>query len=204
MEPIRAFIAIELPTELKLKLDQLQAKLRRDEPPGVKWVRPEGVHLTLKFLGNIAADTTPEIIKAMEESVQAVIPFHLVAQELGGFPSLKRLQVAWVGIAGELDRLGKLQRQLESNLAKLGFVPESRPFTPHLTLARLGEVVLPAERQRFGNLIASTSFEASDINVTSISLMKSRLTREGAIYSRLSLVTLKEPEDPARRLGKAI
>ena len=193
MEQIRSFIAIELPDELRLELGQLEARLKSAKQPWVKWVNPHSIHLTLKFLGNIAIDRTGEITRAMEEAAQAVPPFHLEVKDLGVFPNLKRVQVAWVGISGEVDKLNQLQQRIESNLARLGFAPESRPFTGHLTLARLRNRALLDERQRFGQLIASTRFEAGTIKVDAISLMRSQLTREGAIYSRISSVRLKKP-----------
>jgi 2'-5' RNA ligase len=194
MEQIRSFIAIELPDELKLELTRLEARLKSAKQPWVKWVNPEGIHLTLKFLGNIAADRTGEITRAMEEAVQGISPFHLEVRELGVFPNLRRVQVAWVGISGEVDKLSQLQKQIETALTPLGFAPESRPFTPHLTLARLRDQASPDERQRFGQLIASTKFEvAYTIEVDALSLMRSQLTREGAIYSQISLVELRKP-----------
>jgi 2'-5' RNA ligase len=194
MEPIRSFIAIELPDELKLELTQLEAQLNLGKQPGVKWVDPYSIHLTLKFLGSIAADRIGGITKTIEEAVQGIPPFHLEVKDLGVFPNLKRVQVAWVGISGEVDRLGQLQQRIESNLVPLGFAPESRAFTPHLTLARLRNQVPSDERQRFGQLIAGTRFEAScTIEVGAIHLMRSQLTREGAIYSRISSVRLKKP-----------
>ena len=192
MEQIRSFIAIELPSELKLELTQLEAKLKGDKQPGIKWVSPDSIHLTLKFLGNIAGDRTGEITRAIEAAAQGITPFHLKVKELGVFPNLRRVQVAWVGISGELDKLSQLQKRLESNLKPLGFTPESRPFTAHLTLARLRDQVSLDERHRFGQLIANTTFESSyNIEVNAISLMRSQLTREGAIYSRISLVKLQ-------------
>ena len=193
MEQVRSFIAIELPEKLKLKLSQLEADLKSSKHPGVKWVAPDSIHITLKFLGNIAINRTAEITKAMEEAAQGIPPFHLEVKELGVFPNLKRVQIAWVGISGEVDKLGQLQQGIESNLAHLGFSRESRAFTPHLTLARLRNQVSLDERQRFGQLIADTNFEAGTIEVDSISLMRSQLTRGGAIYSRISSVELKSP-----------
>jgi len=190
MNQIRAFIAIELPDELKQKLARLETELRKDEPPAIKWVKPESIHLTLKFLGNIAAGATAAIIGAMEESARGITAFRLRASGLGAFPNLKRVQVVWVGINEETDLLTRLYRQLEQNLTPLGFTPESRPFAPHLTLARLGDRTTPEERQKFGNLIASTEFEDVNIEAESISLMQSQLTRQGAIYSRLGLAKL--------------
>ena len=193
MEQIRSFIAIELPDELKLGLAQLQAQLKTAKQSSVKWVDPYSIHLTLKFLGNIAVDKVSEITRAIEAAAQGVSPFHLEVKGLGAFPNLRRVQVAWVGISGEVDKLSRLQQRIDSNLAPLGFAPESRPFTPHLTLARLRDRASLDERQNFGQLIASTRFETVyAFNVDSIYIMRSQLTREGAIYSQLSLVGLSK------------
>ena len=194
MEQIRSFIAIELPDEVKAGLSQLQNRLKVGEQSGVKWVDPYGIHLTLKFLGNVALDRTDEITRAMEAAAQGMPPFDLEVKELGVFPNLRRVQVVWVGISGEVDKLSQLQQHIESNLAQSGFARESRAFTPHLTLARLRNQATPAERQRVGQLIANTRFEeAYNFKVDAISLMRSQLTREGAIYSRISQVKLKKP-----------
>ncbi len=192
MEQVRSFIAIELPDKVKAGLTQLETELKLSKPSSVKWVDPSSIHLTLKFLGNIAVGRVSEITRAMELAAQGISPFHLEVKGLGVFPNLKRVQVAWVGIGGEVDKLGQLQQRIESNLAPLGFTTESRPFTPHLTLARLRDRASPDERQRFGQLITSARFEAAHtIEVDSVNLMRSQLTREGAIYSRLSSVRLE-------------
>lgn len=190
MEQIRAFIAIELPEELKIGLSQLEAKLKSGKQTYIKWVDPNSIHLTLKFLGNITSNSTGEIARAMEEAARGIPPFHLEVKGVGVFPNLKRVQVAWVGLSGEVDKLSQLQQRLESSLEHLGFAPEKRKFTPHLTLARVRDQASLEERQRFGQLIAETRFEAGTIKVDAINLMRSQLTREGAIYSRISSVKL--------------
>ena len=194
MEQVRSFIAIELPEGLKVELIQLQGQLKLGEQSWVKWVDSSSIHLTLKFLGNIAVGRINKIIRAMEEAVLGISPFHLEVRELGAFPNFKRVQVAWVGVGGEVDKLVQLQQRIDSNLAPLGFAIETRPFTAHLTLARLRDRASPDERQRFGQLIAGTRFESAyTIKVDAVSLMKSQLTKEGAIYSRLSSVGLNKP-----------
>ena len=193
MEQIRSFIAIELPDEVKSALTQLQAQLKTGKPSSIKWADPYGIHLTLKFLGNIAVDKVSEITGAIEEAAQGISSFHLKVKGLGAFPNFKRVRVVWVGVEGELAPLKQLQQRIESNLVPLGFAPESRPFTPHLTLARLREQASPDARENFGQLLADTSFETTyGFKVDSVNLMRSELTREGAIYSRLSLVTLSQ------------
>ncbi len=193
MEKVRSFIAIELPAELKQGLAQLQARLKVDNQPGIKWVNPNDIHLTLKFLGNINPTIIDQITREMTDAAQKIPPFTLYVQQLGAFPNLKRVQVVWVGLSGELDKLGQLQKLLESSLSGLGFAPEPRSFKPHLTLARLGSQATPDERQRLGELIASTSFQTGQgIRANSINLMKSQLTRDGPIYSKLSSAELKK------------
>ncbi|MFC2070678.1 RNA 2',3'-cyclic phosphodiesterase [Chloroflexota bacterium] len=191
MEQIRSFIAIELPDELKQKLVQLEVRLKAEGQSGVKWVNPNSMHLTLKFLGNITADKTSEINAAVKESAQGISPFRLKVEGVGAFPNLRRVQVVWVGLSGEVEKLGSLQQQLEKNLEPLGFPAEKRTFTPHLTLARVNNRVSPDDRQKLGKLIAETSFEAGVLEVNAVNLMKSQLTRQGAIYSRISSVRLK-------------
>ena len=194
MEQIRSFIAIKLPEEVKAGLTELQAQLKSGIQPAVKWVDPQGIHLTLKFLGNIAVDKIPLITEAMEKAAQDIPPFQLRIKDLGVFPNLRRVQVVWVGINGEVDKLSQLQQRIELNLVPLGFARESRSFVPHLTLARLRNQASPDERQKFGQLITSTKLEAVyTIRVDSIKLMRSQLTREGAIYSQIGSVELKKP-----------
>jgi 2'-5' RNA ligase len=192
MEQVRCFIAIELPEEVKAGLKHLQAQLKSGDQPGVKWVDPYSIHLTLKFLGSVDVDRLDPITAAMGEAAQGVPPFPLKVEGLGVFPNLRRVQVVWVGVSGEVDKLARLQQRLESNLARLGFAPEGRRFTPHLTLARLRDRASLDERQEFGQLVAGTKFEpAYSFQVDAVSLMRSQLTREGAIYSRISAVELK-------------
>ncbi len=189
MEQIRSFIAVELPDELRQGLGRLQSRLKNQ--PSVKWVDPRGIHLTLKFLGNIDADSTGEITAAMEEATAGISPFRLEVSGLGVFPSPAQARVAWVGLRGDTDSLVRLQQRLEENLARLGFAPEPRPFTPHLTLARVREGVSPGAGREFGQAITGASLDMEyAIEVSAISLMRSQLTRQGAIYSRISLVRL--------------
>ena len=192
MEQIRSFIAIELPGDLKSLLDRLEAQLKAEKQPWVKWVSPGSIHLTLKFLGSIPVDKTIEITGAIEEATRGISPIHLKVEGLGVFPNPRMVQVAWVGVSGEVEKLKRLQGHIDTRLSRLGFTPESRPFTPHLTLARLSSRASPDERSRFGQLIAGTKFAACPVEVDGISLMKSRLSREGAIYSRISLTRLAQ------------
>ena len=191
-EEIRSFIAIELPDEVRRGLASLRNELERDEHRFVKWVDPGGMHLTLKFLGNIPSKRVTEVTGAMEEATQGISPFRLQISGTGVFPGLKQVRVFWVGIGGEVDKLSKLQQNIDSALAALAFPKEERPFVPHLTLARIRQGASPSERRSFGELVDSTIFEEKyPVEVEAVNLMKSQLTPAGAIYTRLSAVRLR-------------
>lgn len=190
-QQIRSFIAIELPEELKSGLFQLQNDLKSAGHTFIKWVAPEGVHLTLKFLGNIASDMVTDITSVVVEASHGVSPFRLETGELGAFPNLKQPRVLWIHLGGELDTLLKLQRRIDDALIPLGFFKEKRNFTPHLTLARIRENASPQSCREFGELVVKKSFTSKyEFDVDSISLMKSQLLPGGAVYSRLADIKL--------------
>jgi 2'-5' RNA ligase len=190
-EQIRSFVAIELPEEAREGLARLRKELERDEHKFVKWVDPRGVHLTLKFLGNIPSKRVAEITEAIEEAVQGISPFRLEISGLGAFPGPRQARVFWVGIGGEVDKLSKLQQNLDSAFAALGFAKVERSFVPHLTLARIRQGASPLERKSFGELVGSAIFKDKyHIKVEAINLMRSQLTPAGAIYTCLSAVEL--------------
>jgi 2'-5' RNA ligase len=190
-EQIRSFVAIELSDEAKKGLARLRRELERDEHRFVKWVDPGGIHLTLKFLGNIPSKQVTEITEATKKVAQGVSPFHLEISGLGAFPSLKQPRVVWVGVGGELDKLSTLQQNIDSALAALGFAGEERPFVPHLTVARVREGASASERGRFGELVASATFGGRyPVEVGAVRLMRSQLTPAGAVYTCLSVAAL--------------
>ena len=192
-QQIRSFIAIELPEEVKTGLRRIQTELKLPEHTFVKWVAPESIHLTLKFLGNISPQKVTEITEVMEQASQGVSPFHLEVTEVGAFPNLRQPRVLWLGIKGAIDKLVAWQQRIDSGLVPLGFSKETRPFTPHLTLARLRDGASPKDRVSFGEMIMKTPVEVSyKINVNSLSLMKSQLLPGGAVYSRLAEVKLSD------------
>ncbi len=192
MEEIRAFIAIELPREIKQMLDRLQNQFKSGSQVPVKWVNPDIIHLTLKFLGNINADITGRITAALQEASRGVHPIRVEIGGPGVFPNPGRVQVVWIGLAGDVDKLGQLQRRIDSSLAPLGFKPETRSFTPHLTLGRVRDRATPEQRQDLGRLITGTQFDAAgSLKVDAVHLIRSQLTREGPIYTRISSLTLE-------------
>jgi 2'-5' RNA ligase len=192
MEQIRSFIAIELPPEIKFALKNIQHPLKSKYPAFAKWVNPDSIHLTLKFLGNVDIALIDAILQRTQEASRNTPPFILNINELGAFPNLRRVQVIWVGIGGEVAKLQGLQQAIESNLVPLGFPSENRPFVPHLTLARVQESAGADERQALGEAITRINIEFNlVIKVKSINLMRSQLTRSGAIYNCVNSIELK-------------
>jgi RNA 2',3'-cyclic 3'-phosphodiesterase len=191
MEPIRSFIAIELPSQIKAALSRLQDNLRTSKNSSVKWVDPEGIHLTLKFLGNVDEAEISALNKALSEAVRGVASFHLELGGPGAFPSSQAPRVVWVGVEGEIEPLRTLHNSIDRVLTPLGFPPEKRAFSPHLTLGRVREEILPGERRRLGeNVVGLKTGVKLSFKVESINLMRSKLTREGAVYSCLASFAL--------------
>ena len=191
MEQIRSFIAIELPGPIKEELASLEKRLKAGRHSFVKWVDAAGIHLTLQFLGSIPLTTVPQITAAMGRIVQPSPPMSFQLGSLGVFPNWERPQVVWVAIGGEVDKLARLQKGLETALIPLGFAPESRAFTAHLTLGRLRQQASTAEKKTFGEWVQSVRSESNlPFQADAISLMKSQLTPAGAIYTHLARLAL--------------
>jgi 2'-5' RNA ligase len=193
MEQIRAFIAIELPDQVKCDLSQLLGRIRPGQERAVKWVNPGSIHLTLKFLGNILAEKAVDIAREIGEAAAEVKPITLELQGLGAFPNLRSPRVVWVGVGGDVQLIVHLQRRIDQALIHLGFPAERREFSPHLTLGRLRDKATNQERRSLGESIGSTRLQSSPpFLVDEVCLMRSTLTSAGAIYDRLAGVRLTE------------
>ncbi len=184
-------MAIELPDELKQELVRLVDRLRADGPSIVRWVDPANIHLTLKFLDDVATERIDAVMAALSAAVGDFAPFRLVAGGLGVFPNPTRVRVVWVAVSGETGRLQALQGAVEEALKDQGFLGESRFFRPHLTLARVRDRARYDERQAIGRLVAAGEFTAlTKIDVDAVHLVRSRLDPGGAVYSRIGSVRL--------------
>ncbi|NIN69358.1 MAG: RNA 2',3'-cyclic phosphodiesterase [Anaerolineae bacterium] len=193
MEQIRTFVAIELDDGLKKRLTEAQDLLKgRGIADLVRWVKPGGIHLTLKFLGNVPADRINEIIVAINQGSRGIRPFALSFGRLGCFPSPSRPNVIWIGVDGDTETLTRLQGGIENRLSTLGHPPEKRKYTPHLTLGRVARHVETGERRQLGRLIEKQSIDLlGEMTVLEVSLMKSELSPAGAKYSRLAAIDLE-------------
>ncbi|NQT72208.1 MAG: RNA 2',3'-cyclic phosphodiesterase [Chloroflexi bacterium] len=191
MGEIRAFIAIELPDEVKNELSEILYKLKPGREKAVKWVNPNSIHLTLKFLGNIPEERIVDITHAIAKASSLTFPFNLELKGLGAFPNLKSPRVVWVGIGGDLPIITNLQRQIDQSLIPLGFSPEKRDFSPHLTLGRVRDKTSKNERYELGKTVESLEIpKSASFSADRFSLMQSTLTNNGAIYSQIEAFML--------------
>ncbi|MBN1366821.1 MAG: RNA 2',3'-cyclic phosphodiesterase [Dehalococcoidales bacterium] len=190
---IRSFIAIELPENVQKELTRLQNILKTGNPSWFRWVSPDSIHLTLKFLGDISSDKIEEITMAVKDASKDISQFSLQIEGLGVFPNLNRIQVVWVGLGGDLNILRELQKQIEINMAILGYPEERREFTPHLTLARVRFQPPPNELQKFTKTFNTTVPGNGKFSVTEINLTESQLTPHGAVYTKLASIALNLP-----------
>jgi len=189
-KPIRAFIAVKLPDDVIEFLGQVQSGLKKEglDIKGIKWVPPENIHLTLKFLGDIKITDIEAIGSAMQAAVVPFDSFTLSATGLGAFPSVKRPRVIWSGVGGEVEILARLQARLDEQLSGLGIEKESKKFKGHLTLGRIKGKVNPAHIidafSQCGSR-ASRGFVAD-----SLYLIRSELRPKGPAYSDLLCVPM--------------
>ena len=191
MEKIRSFVAVPLSRELKDELAELLSRLKSQPRPWVKWVDPQSIHITLKFLGNIPLDKIEAVKAATAEAAKGVSPFNLKACGLDVFPNPRRAQVIWVGLSGDTQKLADLQQKLESSLETIGFLSEGRKYSAHLTLGRVRREATVRQQEEIGRLAESTRCHLDpEIYVKSICLMKSRLNPQGPIYSLLVEIPL--------------
>jgi 2'-5' RNA ligase len=151
---------------------------------GVRWVRAEGIHLTLKFYGEVGSDRLSGLQGVVKSAAAGVGPLALEMNGLGTFPNLARPRVIWAGLAGELDRLKALQRSVEEASRPLGFEPEARGFTPHLTLGRVEPGWRPADRQSLEDAFARLGPGVrAAFTADTLTLIRSDLRPGGAVYT---------------------
>ena len=186
----RLFVAIDLPEDVRESLGRLQNDLRRHDLSGLRWMRPEGVHLTLKFLGETPASSLSAIEGALARAVQGTPPFRLALGEPGTFGNRRGPRVLWVDVTGDVQPLQQLQTAVERELAAAGFAPEEREFSPHLTLARVPQPPRPGLAERVSRSLAAVTAPSGEIEVTEVVLMRSQLQPGGAVYSRVAVFPL--------------
>lgn len=185
---MRCFISILLPEEIKKEMSDIQTRFR-SSGSDVSWTKPDGMHLTLKFLGEIEEKGLAKIEESLNMAACGISPFLLTVLDTGVFPDLRRPRVVWLGLKEDGTNLTRLQRGIEKELETIGFPPEKRRFSPHVTLGRirsnknLGRLLHIMEEEKIS--------DPGTFRVSNVHLMKSDLRPAGAVYSELYSVTLK-------------
>jgi 2'-5' RNA ligase len=179
---MRVFVAINLSDEERARLAGAARRLRESDFP-VRWVPPQNVHLTLKFLGEVGEDSLAELYSAVDDASSDVASFDMALRGFGAFPSLRRPRVVWAGVEQEAT-LARLQEKVEAALEAVGYERENRRFHPHLTLGRARKGARAGDFEGFEDLVNRQSYEGR-FRVTAVDVMRSRLDPEGAVYSVL-------------------
>ena len=179
----RVFCAIDLPRDLTQKLAIHIEQLKKET--GVKngWTRPDNIHLTLRFLGNIPVADVRKLSQAAARAVKSLAPFKLTAEHCGAFPTHGPPRVLWIGITDSSAQLARLYERLDEECAAVDFPKETRPFHPHLTLARIR---YPANARAPGAAHRALDFPPSEFEVTELLVIRSELGKEGSKYTTVS------------------
>jgi 2'-5' RNA ligase len=192
MNLLRAFIAVEIPFEIRDAISRTTAPLQKGIGSTVRWVPAENMHLTLKFLGDVSPSNLEMLSQMLRAEAEMFNCFDLRLSGLGSFPNLKRPRVIFIGIQAP-PTLEALQRGIESAARRLGYESEERGFSPHLTIGRVRQNVTATEQQAIRRILEGTRIDSlGTARVDSLHLYKSDLKPTGSVYTRLYSAPLKK------------
>lgn len=185
---VRAFIAIQFPNSVKIRVAQAIKPLREQVGADwVRWVDPDLYHLTVKFLGEVTQHDIEQIKRVVENLARDGSSFETHVGEFGVFPNTRRPRVLWVGLQEPTGAMRSLQRKIEDHLEPLGFEKERRKFHPHITVARVRRGASRNDLRRLSAALERFSLaQLAAVHTDQIHLVQSELTPEGPIYSRLA------------------
>ena len=187
-QAMRCFISITLPEEIKRGMTAIQGRLRASGAD-VSWTRPEGMHLTLKFLGEVEEKILPEMEAALNAAVRGRSSFFLKVSGIGTFPDIRRPRVIWIALKEHGNNLIRLQRGVEEKFNEIGFPQEDRDFTPHITLGRIRS---QKNVEKLLSLIEKEKdVELNGFDASCVHLMQSQLKPTGAVYTELYSAPVK-------------
>ena len=189
MKMIRTFLAVKLSSEIRESIASLQQQLKSTLPP-INWVRPESIHLTLKFLGYVEASRVAELVAALEPIGKKQPSFSIDVQGLGVFPQVKFPRILWIGVTGERQVLQDLVFEIEVALEPLGFPVEKKSYHPHLTLARIKRENAAVGAVLTKNNVLKCEPQLGTLIVDRFILFQSDLDSSGATYTPLVTVKL--------------
>ena len=184
-KPLRLFVAVDVPDPVKAGLEETVSAYR-DRIPGARWTRPDGWHVTLKFLGGTWPRLVDDVRAAVAGAAGGAEAFESRLTELGVFPSKRRARVVWAGLLDPDGRLAGIAKDLDERLAD-HFVPEERQLTPHLTVARLAP---PRDLAEFAPDLVGTAVTSAPFRVDHLVLYRSRLSPRGATYEAMESAPL--------------
>lgn len=184
---LRAFIAVELPKEAVSFAVSIQDAMK-SYGLNIRWVKPENIHVTLKFLGDVDWDMKRKVEDALVHAVKEYSPMQFSIRGMGVFPGVKRPKVVWCGLNGDTSSLSDLYGRLEAAFVDMGFSREKRPFKSHVTLGRTKG---PVSSDKIIDAMKKISrMESSPFYAEAITLFRSDLQPTGAVYTRLKSVSL--------------
>lgn len=185
-ETVRVFVSVGLSAEARETLVDAMERIRSEIPDGIQWARPDGMHLTLKFLGNIPSANVSPLLGCVGELASDNRGFGLKLTGLGMFPNRRKPRVLWAGVGGDMGALSSLQQAAEAAINALGYPPEQRPFRPHITLGRPRRSASDPQLARIGAVVSGlTPPPPVDWQVDCVDVMRSELHPSGARYTVL-------------------
>lgn len=180
---IRSFLAFEQPPEIQMILTRVSGELRGSRLD-VRWVNPENIHLTIVFLGNIQSEDVEAMADLLQKLCLTIGPFQISLKGTGCFPNSRRPRVLWIGLEGDLERMGRFRDSLQEALQSFGVPKEERAFRPHLTLGRFRSVDR-ADRELDAVLGRYRDLSGPVCWLKELILFKSELRPGGSVYTRL-------------------
>ena len=185
-QTVRVFVSVGLSTEARETLADAVERIRVEIPDGIQWARPDGMHLTLKFLGNIPSAKVSPLLECVGELADVNRGFGLKLTGLGMFPNRRKPRVLWAGVGGDLAALSSLQQASEDAINALGYPPEQRPFRPHITLGRPRRSASDGQLARIGAVVSGLAPPPPvSWQVDCVDVMRSELHPSGARYTVL-------------------
>lgn len=186
MGVIRAFIAISLSDEIHRNLGQVIASLKGRLPSApLRWVPANNIHLTLKFLGDVSVSNQGILFEMLQGEAVRYPSFEISIGNLGVFPSIHRPRVVWAGVEAPQE-LSALHHGVEAEMSRLGYAPEDRPFSPHLTLGRVSRNAKPGDYRQISDVLSGCKVGfLGAIRVEQVDVYRSDLHSDGAVYTKL-------------------
>ena len=186
MSVIRAFIALDIPGEIQECLTTVSNQLKEEigEVP-IRWVDTENIHLTLKFLGDVSLNNLEVLQESIRAEAYACKPLVFSVGRVGAFPKIRNPRVIWVGVEAPAEMLD-LQRGIDVQMTRIGYAPDRRPFSPHLTLGRVSRNAKAAEIRKIGEVLSNSKIGFLGVGrVNAVHLYRSDLKPDGAVYTKL-------------------